>query len=244
MYLDNNKDKKNQWKITLHYIKLTHRSSFMSINLIVERGQVIHPQPQTPQGQSFALPGTLLLIILIIVWKSYTATQCHKTLRTMTLQWRHNDHNGVSNHHRLECLLNRVFRRKSKKTPKLRVTGFCEGSSPVTGEVPAQRASNAENVSIWLRHHDITYAIQNKIRGYVKGCISARSKTVSGGVAYLIHSLIVQDLCKRLPYNLPMNEASCIPLTVFIPLPNKKSAWFTRSCCRMNYVLHEIKPIA
>ena len=28
-------------------------------------------------------------------------------------------------------------------------------NSPVTGEFPAQRASNAENVSIWWRHHDI-----------------------------------------------------------------------------------------
>ena len=34
------------------------------------------------------------------------------------------------------------------KTSKLRVTGFCEGNPPVTGEYPAQRASNAENVSI------------------------------------------------------------------------------------------------
>ena len=40
-----------------------------------------------------------------------------------------------------------VFRRISKKTLKLRVTGLCEGNSPVTGEFPAQRASNAENVS-------------------------------------------------------------------------------------------------
>ena len=31
---------------------------------------------------------------------------------------------------------------------------FCAGNSPVTGEFPAQRASNAENVSIWWRHHD------------------------------------------------------------------------------------------
>ena len=29
------------------------------------------------------------------------------------------------------------------------------GNSPVTGEFPAQRASNAENVSIWWRHHEI-----------------------------------------------------------------------------------------
>ena len=31
---------------------------------------------------------------------------------------------------------------------------FVRGNSPVTGEFPAQRASNAENVSIWWRHHD------------------------------------------------------------------------------------------
>ena len=41
----------------------------------------------------------------------------------------------------------------SKKTSKLRVTGLCEGNSPVTGEFPAQRASNADNVSIWWRNH-------------------------------------------------------------------------------------------
>ena len=33
------------------------------------------------------------------------------------------------------------------------VTGLCEGNSPMTGEFPAQRASNAENASIWWRHH-------------------------------------------------------------------------------------------
>ena len=43
---------------------------------------------------------------------------------------------------------------RSKKTSKLRVTGLCVGNSLVTGEFPAQKASNAENVSIWWRHHD------------------------------------------------------------------------------------------
>ena len=70
-----------------------------------------------------------------------------------SLQWRHNGHDGVSNHQPLDCLLNGLFRRRSKKTAKLRVTGLCEGNSPVTGEFPAQRASNAERVSIWWRHH-------------------------------------------------------------------------------------------
>ena len=71
-----------------------------------------------------------------------------------TLQWRHNGHDSVSNHQPHDCLLNRLFRRSSKKTSKLRVTGLCEGNSPVTSEFPAQMASNAENVSIWWRHHD------------------------------------------------------------------------------------------
>ena len=43
----------------------------------------------------------------------------------------------------LTCLLNGLFRRRSKKTSKLRVTGLCAGNSPGTGEFPAQTASNA-----------------------------------------------------------------------------------------------------
>ena len=47
-----------------------------------------------------------------------------------TLQWRHNDHDGVSNHQPHCCLPNLKFRRRSKKTSKLRVTGLCAGNSP------------------------------------------------------------------------------------------------------------------
>ena len=70
-----------------------------------------------------------------------------------TLRWRHNGRDSVSNHQPLDCLLNRLFRRRSKKTSKLRVTGLCAGNLPGTGEFPAQMASNAENISIWWRHH-------------------------------------------------------------------------------------------
>ena len=69
------------------------------------------------------------------------------------LQWRHNGHDSVSNHQPHDCLLSRLFRRRSKKTSKLRAIGLCAGNSPVTGEFPAQMVSNAENVSIWWRHH-------------------------------------------------------------------------------------------
>ena len=43
---------------------------------------------------------------------------------SMSLQWRHNGRDGVSNHHPHECLLNRLFERRSKKTSKLRVLTF------------------------------------------------------------------------------------------------------------------------
>ena len=75
---------------------------------------------------------------------------------TMTSWWR----DGVQNHQPHRCLLNRLFRRRSRKTSKLRVTGLCAGNSPVTGEFPAQMGSNAENVFIWWRHHGTSFSAQ------------------------------------------------------------------------------------
>ena len=72
-----------------------------------------------------------------------------------SLLWRHNGRDSVSNHQPHGCLLKCLFRRRSKKTSKPCVTGLCAGNSPGTGEFPAQMASNAENVSIWWRHHVI-----------------------------------------------------------------------------------------
>ena len=69
------------------------------------------------------------------------------------LRWRHNERDSVSNHQPHDYLFNRLFRHRSKKTSKLRVTGLCAWNSPGTGEFPAQMASYADNVSIWWRHH-------------------------------------------------------------------------------------------
>ena len=79
-------------------------------------------------------------------YPSYVAT-------SNPLQWHRNGKDGVSNHQSHDCLLNRLFRRRSKKTSKSRVTGLCTGNLPVTSEFPAQMATNAENVSIWRLHH-------------------------------------------------------------------------------------------
>ena len=71
----------------------------------------------------------------------------------ISLQWRLNERDGISNHQPHDYLLNRLYRRRSKKTSKLRVTGLSVGILPVGGEFPTERASNATNVSIWWRHH-------------------------------------------------------------------------------------------
>ena len=97
------------------------------------------------------------------------------------LRWRHNDHAGVSNHQPHGCLLNRLFRRKSKKTSKLRVTGLCAGNSPGTGEFPAQMASYAENVSIWWRHH-ADFSIRGLFMQHLFSKVTALT-----GLSYLKH---------------------------------------------------------
>ena len=89
---------------------------------------------------------TWMLMLPIQNWCAYFAIW-------LTSQWRHNARDSVSNHQPCEYSLNRLIRCRSKKTSKLRVTGLCEGNSLETGEFPAQRASNAENISIWWRHH-------------------------------------------------------------------------------------------
>ena len=92
--------------------------------------------------------------LLYEIWYNVMIIYENKITGVWPLQWRYNEHNGVSNHRPYDCLLNRLFRCRSKKTQKLCVIGLCDGNSPVTGELHAQRASNAENVSIWWRHHE------------------------------------------------------------------------------------------
>ena len=104
-----------------------------------------------------SLPGPAVFLystgwlVLPVFWVVSTSSTGVVWMVAETLQWRYNEPDGVSNHQPRDCLLKRLFR--SKKTPKLRVTGLCEGNSPVNGEFHAQRASNAENVSIWWRHY-------------------------------------------------------------------------------------------
>ena len=67
----------------------------------------------------------------------------------VSLQWRHDGRDSVSNQQPRDCLLNRLFK-ENIKAP--RHWPFCEEFTG-TGEFPAHMASYVENVSIWWRQH-------------------------------------------------------------------------------------------
>ena len=100
-----------------------------------------------------------MILCRLCHYKCFVRTECKWKTQTpawpKSFRWRHNERerDSVSNHKPRYSLLQRLFRRRSKKTPQLRVTGLCAGNLPVTGEFPAQMTSNAENVPIWWRHH-------------------------------------------------------------------------------------------
>ena len=105
----------------------------------------------------------------VCYWSSRCkSTMCFKSGQenNVPLRWRHNGRDSVSNHQPHDCLLNRLFGRRSKKTSKLCVTGLCAGNSPGTGEFPPQMASSAGNVSIWWRHHAFSCRYQSFLRRY------------------------------------------------------------------------------
>ena len=98
---------------------------------------------------------------------------CSYVSDRFSLHWRHNERDGVSNCQRLDCLLNHLFRRRSKKTSKFRVTGLCERNPPVAGGFSSQRASNAGKNSIWWRYY-MDMQIQTESRTVFCCCFSRR----------------------------------------------------------------------
>ena len=110
---------------------------------------------------------------------------------------------GVSNHRHFDYLLNRLFRRRSKKTSKLRVTGLSAGNSPGTDEFPAQRASNAENISIWWRHHVNVYlgSFRMKVERFIE--ITYQSVFVAQIQTACFHWSVI-------PLYTPLNKGKCI----------------------------------
>ena len=82
--------------------------------------------------------------------------RCHSKWKTKeALQWRHNERDGVSNNWHHDCLFSYLFRHRQKKKHQSSPSLAYLRNSPVTGHIPAQRASNAENISIWWHHHSV-----------------------------------------------------------------------------------------
>ena len=125
-----------------------------------------------------------------------THTHTYK-VSVISLQWRHNGRDSVSNHQPHHCLFNRIFRRRSKKASKLRVTGLCAANSLVTGEFSTQMASNADNVAIKWRHYDATliclcmFAKSNcKIYTRIAGKIKCQNDHVISSKCVIYHCLV------------------------------------------------------
>ena len=99
-----------------------------------------------------------------------TLTNKKKTDAQRPLQWRHNERDSVSNHQAHDCLRNRLFGQRWKKTSKLCVTGRA-GNSPVTGEFPAQMASNAKMfhlmTSSWHLYIQVLIADEGSLEGSI-----------------------------------------------------------------------------
>ena len=82
------------------------------------------------------------------------------------------------------------------KTSKLRVTGLCSGNSPGTSDFSTKMASNAENVSIWWRHHELQPACMFCLFFhfyYFTSLIYMYSK----GILRLLRNLLVRRVSSR-----------------------------------------------
>ena len=137
----------HQHNIIIHILSKQFNASVPDSTFVRTRNGVLKYQTEGLQYYIKSVQDFALLCFLLIVSSVPSGI--------LLLQWRHNGRDSVSNHQPHDCIINRLFRRRSKKTPKLCVTGLCAGNSPGIGEFPAQMASNEENVSIWWRHQVI-----------------------------------------------------------------------------------------
>ena len=146
-------------------------------------------------------------------------------------------------------------RHRSKKTSKLRVTGLCEGNSPVTSEFPAQRASNTENVSIWWCHHAVfslwtsrKYWVETAFRCSLKkhDAISVLIKCVNSGLSQINSEYpfwcnnfdaLVQDCC--------ISIANALEILQSYTEPSVYSKWNVLLWCiiRLYCIQHDVDKV-
>ena len=128
----------------------------------------------------------------------------------VTLRWRHNDHAGVSNHQPHGCLLNRLFRLKSKITSKLRVTGLCADKWPVTRKM--------------FPFHDVIMYPRSFVSRY-SSSPNGKWIIVSTTIRYIYYVLIHLDSCspKMHWHKGPLSQhgLSLIPAWISNHMPSK-----------------------
>ena len=102
----------------------------------------------------------------------------------------------------LTSLLNRLFRRRSKKTSKLRVTGLCAGNSPITGEFPARTrkmfsfdfAIMIYGTGIWM-HDSFTSRILWTIGTSGRFCLSHQMSDINNSLrSTIIRSIELESV--------------------------------------------------
>ena len=116
------------------------REPFLTV--LISLSMMFFPEQwrETASGQGALITCLQWVVLACYKWITHTAdafvkatagvtrtlldtAQTHYFPRTQipftSLQWRNNGHDGVSNHQLHDCLLSRLFRRRSKKTSKL-----------------------------------------------------------------------------------------------------------------------------
>ena len=95
--------------------------------------------------------GNDILTVSVLNMKQYlarfTCLAYYQPHPATSLQWRHNECDGLSNHRRFDCLFHAQIKENIKAPRHKPLWG------EFTGDRPTRRASNAKNVSIWWRHH-------------------------------------------------------------------------------------------
>ena len=118
-----------QWRATVSFFLLRFTYILMPHNMMILYFRLPY----------FHVSNSALFLHSISVLSSYIDVDLTLSNRylslTLSLLWRHSERDNVSNHQRLYCLLKCLFRRRSKITSKLRVTGLCAWNSPGTGIV-------------------------------------------------------------------------------------------------------------
>ena len=115
-----------------------------------------------------------------LLWYTYRMYGCTHAVNACTqawwphsaLQWRHNERDGVSYRRRLYCLRSGLFQAQIKESTK------SPRHWPLCGEftgvrwIPRPKDNNAENASIWWRHHE-AWRVHSDLMALHPGLIAA-----------------------------------------------------------------------